>query len=313
MSTQEARHETDREVYGIVFTESAGFKDTYGGSDGTVFLESQRIVPRGVPSDTVLLFMHPIGGGAFLPFVSEMARSGAHVIYCNSRYRGNDSALIMEKVVLDMGQAIADAKRRFGYERVVLAGWSGGGALSLLYQQQARRPSITHTPAGDELDLTAAALEPAQAMMLVAAHPSRHRVLTDSLDASIPDEADPAARDPRLNIYDNAGPQPPYGEEFVASYRDAQLARNRRITAWVKGELARLRAAGRPHDETGFVVHGTMADPRWLDPAIDPNERRAGVCYLGDPRVVNDGPVGLARFCSPVSYTHLTLPTILRV
>lgn len=45
-------------------------------------------------------------------------------------------------------------------------------------------------------------------------------------------------------------------------------------------------------------MHGTMADPRWLDPTIDPNERRPGSCYLGDPRVVNNSPIGLARFCS---------------
>ena len=41
-----------------------------------------------------------------------------------------------------------------------------------------------------------------------------------------------------------------------------------------------------------------MADPRWLDPAIDPNERTPGTCYLGDPQVVNMSPVGLARFCT---------------
>jgi len=46
------------------------------------------------------------------------------------------------------------------------------------------------------------------------------------------------------------------------------------------------------------VVHGTMADPRWLDPMVDPNDRVPGTCYLGDPRVVNMGPVGLARFCT---------------
>ena len=102
-------------------------------------------------SDTVVLFMHPIGGGAFLPFVQALARAGVHVIYCNSRYRGNDSALIMEKVVIDMG-GDPRAKRRFGYERVVLAGWSGGGSLSLFYQQQARCPSVTATPAGDGPD-----------------------------------------------------------------------------------------------------------------------------------------------------------------
>jgi len=66
----------------------------------------------------------------------------------------------------------------------------------------------------------------------------------------------------------------------------------------VQGELAALQAAGEPHAERAFVVHGTMADPRWLDPAIDPSDRRPGWCFLGDPRVVNDGPVGLARFCT---------------
>ena len=35
-----------------------------------------------------------------------------------------------------------------------------------------------------------------------------------------------------------------------------------------------------------------MADPRWLDPTVDPNDRTPGTCYLGDPRVVNMSPVG---------------------
>ena len=48
--------------------------------------------------------------------------------------------------------------------------------------------------------------------------------------------------------------------------------------------------------ERAFVVHGTMADPRWLDPAIDANDRVPGTCYLGDPRLINDSPGGLGRF-----------------
>ena len=86
--------------------------------------------------------MHPVGGGAYLPMVTELAKHGNHVIYAGSRYRGVDSALIMEKVVLDLAAAIRDAKDRFGYERVVLAGWSGGGPLSLFYQQQATNPTV---------------------------------------------------------------------------------------------------------------------------------------------------------------------------
>ena len=37
--------------------------------------------------------------------------------------------------------------------------------------------------------------------------------------------------------------------------------------------------------ERGFVVHRT-SDPRWLDPAVDPNARKPNWCYLGDPRAV---------------------------
>jgi pimeloyl-ACP methyl ester carboxylesterase len=123
-------------------------------------------------------------------------------------------------------------------------------------------------------------------------------VLVDSLDPSITDEAHPDDRDVTLDLYDPNGPQPPYDTAFVERFRAAQRARNRRITASVEEQLAALRATGRPHDERGFVVRGTMADPRWLDPAIDPNQRTQGVSFLGDPRVVNDGPVGLARFCT---------------
>ena len=41
----------------------------------------------------------------------------------------------------------------------------------------------------------------------------------------------------------------------------------------------------------GARHHG---DLRWLDPAVDPNDRTPGTCYLGDPAVVNMSPVGLA-------------------
>ena len=285
------RREIERETYPIVFAEDAAFKDTYGGAEGIVFFEAHRIRPRGTESDSVLLFMHPIGGGAYLPMVSELAKQGHHVIYANSRYRGADYGLIMEKVVVDLGQAIADAKKRFGYERVVLAGWSGGGSLSLFYQQQAEQPSVTRTPAGDPIDLTAQDLQPADAILLLAAHPSRHQVLTDCLDAAVVDEDDPTQRDPTLDLF---ALKPPFDELLLERYREAQRARNRRITQRVRETLERLG----PGEERGFVVHGTMGDPRALDPNVDRNDRKPGVSFLGDPRLVNNGPAGLARFCS---------------
>lgn len=286
-----------REPYGISHEDKSPFKDVYGGVSERVFVECMRIVPEGVRSRTVVVFSHPIGGGAFLPMVNALARAGVHIVYCNPRYRGNDTALIMEKCVLDLGACIRDLPERFGYEKVLLGGWSGGGSLSLFYQDQAEHPTITTTPAGDPADLVGAKLRPADGILLLAAHVSRAVTLTEWMDPSITDEARPFERDRALNLYDKRNPnQPPYSAEFVTRFRAAQLARNRRITAWVKATLAALRADPEAPPERPFCVYGTMADVRWLDPTQDPSDRPAGTCYLGDPKAVNDGPVGLARF-----------------
>jgi dienelactone hydrolase/diadenosine tetraphosphatase ApaH/serine/threonine PP2A family protein phosphatase len=289
----------ERIPYLVIFREVAAFKDTYSGEIGSVTLKAHLLRPKEMPSDTVIVFMHPIGGGEYLPMPNALARAGHHVIYCNSRYPGVDYALIMEKVVIDLGACIHDAKSRLGYRKVVLAGWSGGGSLTCFYQAQAEKPTVTQTPAGEPPDLTSAGLIPADGLMLLAAHVARAHTLTEWLDASILDESRPEQRDRELNLYDPHNPhQPPYTAAYLDRYRLAQVDRNRRITAWVKRKLDSLRSAGNVNGEFSFVVHGTMADPRWLDPAVDPNGRRPGWCFLGDPRLVNDGPVGLARYSS---------------
>lgn len=286
-----------REPYGFVHADTSRLKEVYGGPTGQVFVECMRIRPETGESKTVIVFSHPVGGGSFLPLVNALAHGGHHVIYCNPRYRGNDTALIMEKCVLDLGACIKDLKTRFGYEKVVLGGWSGGGSLSLFYQDQAEHPTITDTPAGDAVDLVGAGLQPADGILLLAAHISRSITMTEWLDPSILDEDKPFERDRELNIYDPACPnQPPYSAEFVAKFRAAQIARNRRITARVKQTLADLKASGEPDAERPFVVYGTMSDVRWTDPTQDPSDRRPGTCYLGEPKIANDGPVGLGRF-----------------
>lgn len=286
-----------REPYGFVHADTSRLKEVYGGPTGQVFVECMRVRPDVGDSKTVILFSHPVGGGSFLPLVSALARAGRHVIYCNPRYRGNDTALIMEKCLLDLGACIADLKTRFGYEKVVLGGWSGGGSLSLFYQDQAQTPTITHTPAGDEVDIAGAGLQAADGILLLAAHISRSVTMTEWLDPSILDESRPFERDPSLNLYDPAFPETaPYSAAFVQRFRQAQIDRNRRITAWAKDQLAALKAAGDPDAERCFVVQGTMSDVRWTDPSQDPSDRRPYTCYLGDPKIVNDGPVGLGRF-----------------
>lgn len=283
--------------YLIVFSET-GPKDAYGGAVGRITLEAHLLKPE-TSSDTVVVFMHPLGVGHYLPMPAGLAGAGVHTIFCGTRYHGADYNIIMEKVVLDLGACIRHAREELGYRQVVLAGWSGGGSLSLFYQAEAENPSVTATPAGDPPNLVAAKLTPADGVILVAAHVARATTLTEWLDASILDEGEPLNRDPTLNLYDPANPnQPPYSASFLDRYRAAQLARNRRITARAEAQLEAFRQVGEDWREMGFVVHGTMADPRWLDPTVDANERTPGRCYLGDPRQVNDSPIGLARYSS---------------
>jgi hypothetical protein len=110
---------------------------------------------------------------------------------------------------------------------VVLVGWSGGGSLSLFYQAEAETPSITATPAGDPVDLTRAGFEPADGVILIAAHLSGAETLTEWLDPSVTDELDPDRREPEFDIYESACPHhPPYSAEFVARFRVAQVERN---------------------------------------------------------------------------------------
>ena len=285
-----------RQPYMVVFEEKTAFKDVYGGTVGMVAVEAMRIIPEE-NSDTAIVFSHPVGGGSFLPMVTALARAGHHVIYANTRFRGNDTALLMEKCVTDLGAVIAHAKENFGYRKIILGGWSGGGSLALFYQDQATGQRLTQTAAGDPYDLAKVDLPAAHGILLLAAHVSRAVTLTEWMDPSISDEADPFTRDPQLNIYDPDNPnQPAYAEAYVTHYRAAQLTRNRRITAWVKDTLAELRQNGRDNHERAFCVHGTMADLRWTDPTQDPSDRAPHSCYLGTPIVANDGPVGLARF-----------------
>ena len=258
-------------------------KEKYGGVSGSFVLEGELLTPSSSEPrpELVFVFVHP----------NALAMAGHHVCVAGLRFN-NDALLIAEKLLLDIGYYIRHLREKLLYQRVALVGWSGGGALAALYQSQAERPSISHTPFGEPVDLSR--LVPADFLLLVAAHQGRARFLTESLDPAHYGAAHQHgdAEFP-VGIYSPAAPQPPYSAEFLAVYRAAQRRRSERITAWARSVAP----------STPFVVHGTMADPRWLDLAISPNERGpSGQCFLGECAAANDTPTGLARFCTAGSW-----------
>jgi pimeloyl-ACP methyl ester carboxylesterase len=297
--TFETKFEVETQWVHIQYEETGNFAETYGfsGNQGAVNLEGVLMRPKGRPSATLMIFMHPTSTLQLLPVPRASVELGAHVLCAASRYAKNDAALIMEKVLLDLGAYVRHAKQVWGYEEVVIVGWSGGGSLGLFYQAEAENPTITHTPAGDPVDIKGAGLIPADALVFQAAHLSRAQLLLEMIDPSVRNELNPDDRNKSLDIYASNNPnQPPYSREFIQMYREAQLVRVRRITHWVKEMLSELKERKTHELERCFVTHRTMAEPRFLDPSLDPNGRRPRWCYMGSPETVNTGPVGLARF-----------------
>jgi len=248
-------------------------------------------------SRTAVVVIHPSSNFLGHYLLAALSPHGVDVIGANTRYIGNDSMLTMENCVLDIG-AIIGHLRQEGYEKVVLIGNSGGGGLSALYQSQAEHPTITHTPAGDPVDIIGAGLSPADALIELMAHPGRALVYTEWLDPAVTDESDPFHdRESTLDMFDT-GNGPPYDKAFLSRYRAAQVSRNRRITAWVRAELERIeKVSGGQVSDLPFAVHGTVADPRFLDRSIEPSDREPGTLW-GPPYQANLSPATLGHLTS---------------
>jgi len=247
------------------------------------------------PAKTAVVVVHPSSNFLGHYLLGPLAERGVDAIGLTTRYIGNDSTLIMENCVLDVGAAIRFLRGR-GYEKIILVGNSGGGGLTAFYQSQAEAPSVRRTPAGDAPDLTRADLPPADALVQLMGHPGRAIVYTEWLDPAITDEKNFRQRDPDLDMF-GAQHGPPFSAEFVERYRAAQLARNRRITGWVRAQLAGLASDPDGGQDLPFVVQGTVADPRFLDLRLDPSDREPGTMW-GPPHKANLMPAALGRYTS---------------
>lgn len=249
---------------------------------------------------TAAIVIHPTSNFMGHYLIAPLARRGIAVLGLNTRYLGNDVVLLLERAIQDLGAGVKYLRAQ-GFERVVLIGNSGGGALVSLYQAEAGTLTITATPAGDPVDLEPGDLPPADGIALAAAHLGRHRLMGMWLDPAVIDENDPLPSDPALDMFDPAN-GPPYTADFIVRYRAAQAARHARIDGWARARLRRLRRLpGGPRDQA-FIIHRTLADPRCLDPALDPNDRIPGTTVWGPPKVQNFAANSMGRYTSLTGY-----------
>lgn len=223
-----------------------------------------------------------------------MATRGIGFLGWNTRFRGFESNFLLDHALVDIGVGVRWLREQQGVETVLLLGNSGGGSLMAAYQANATDKHVTPLegmrPAAGLDDLP-----PADGYVATAAHPGRPDVLTAWMDAAVIDENDAIATDPDLDLFDG-GNGPPYSPEFVARYRAAQVARNEAITDWAESELIRVRNAG--FSDRPFTVMRTWADPRMVDPTLEPTNRPPNMCYAGVPVRANRSPFGIAAACT---------------
>ena len=220
---------------------------------------------------------------------SYLAERGFGFLGWNTRFRGSEAHFLLDHALAEIGVGVRWLRAEAGVDRIVLLGNSGGGSLMAAYQSQAVEPNVSPV-VGMRPVAAIEALPSADLFVALAAHSGRPEVLTNWLDPSVVDEADPLSVDPALDPFNPAN-GPPYGAEFQTRYRAAQRARNERITDWALAQLDAL-AGTRARDRL-FTVSRSWADLRMIDPAIEPSDRRGNWCYLGEPVKANYGVFGV--------------------
>lgn len=277
---------------------------------------SSGILYRRGGEKTAIVFNHPRADFSSHYLTPFLVAAGYAVYGGQTRYLGNDVNCEHECLCADLAAQIRYLRAE-GFEKVVLAGNSGGGPLSTFYMAQANTPvgqRLKLTAAGNPYDLNELDLPQADGLINLAGALSEGALGLANLDPSVTDEEDPLSCDPALDMFNpaNGYRKPPevskYSEEFLTRYRAAQVARCQRIDARAKAEVARKRAHRAQMAEPGFaalpleqqneilrqavasntlVVYRTMADPALTDLTIHPNKRGIIGLMQPDPQVAN--------------------------
>ena len=252
--------------------------------------------------------MHPTSNFMGHYLIAPLAARGITCLGLNSRFAGNDTVLLMERVLQDLGAGVKFMRDELGCERVVLVGNSGGAALAAYYQAEAEHFSAETMVDGDP---THSSPPTCRRSMASRSAPRTRGARTCCCAGSILRSSTSTTRSrsiPALDMYD-----PTHWPDGAAAPPrfDARLPgplRRRAAGAPRPHRGARARPARRAARDTGRRRATRRSSSTARTPtraastsALDANDRRPGSVW-GDARAVNYGANAMGRTTSLTAF-----------
>ena len=208
---------------------------------------------------------------------TELSHRGFLVLCMNPRSDNNEALVRFETIPLDVRAGVDFLRKQPGIAKIILWGYSGGGATMTFYQSVAENgPSVCQGPkklvqCGREL----AGLLPADGLILVDAHPGNPANALRRLNPAVTDESRPDQLDPSLDPFNPENGfklrgASTYSEEFKKRYFKGQADRMNKLIDLALEKLARMREGTHlyPDDDAFVVARGNGALLMQLDPSI---------------------------------------------
>jgi hypothetical protein len=231
----------------------------------------------------------------------ELSSRGYVVLCMNPRSDNNEALVRWESNALDVKSGITFLRSQPGITKVVLYGFSGGGAATSFYQAVAERGVAYCNGAaklvrcGDELR----GLPPADGIILVDSNPGNAASALRRLNGAVTNDVEMLERgaapsiDPALdpfnpgNGYNPHGPSH-YSEAFAAKYFAAQTVRMNRLIDLAQARLKAIESGGGrfTDDDVFLLARADTAELMLLDPGIHHTTTRPQKLLKNDGTVV---------------------------
>ena len=230
-----------------------------------------------------------------------LAARGLGFLGWNTRFRGDETHFLLDQALVEIGVGVRWLRDVAGVDHVVLLGNSGGGSLMAAYQSEAVAPVVRPAP-GLRLAAGIDRLIAGDAYISLAAHPGRPEVLTAWMDPSVVDESRPGERRSAPGSVESRSrsailrriPRPVPNSPTGPQRPDHRLGTGR--VGQTGGDAGR-----RP----GLHGAAVWADPRMVDPTLEPTNRPPNTCYAGDPHWANYSVWGIGTTCTLRSWLSM--------